>query len=138
MASRAGASAGSDNARSPNNGAKPAAISRAVGALMLAATGALHNVTALPESLLRYVGFLFIPYVLVVGWLGLREAVPRAAVWAVIACNVGWAIASVWLLSSGGVAPSTLGVAFVIVQAVAVVVFAELQFMGLRRSALPV
>ena len=112
-----------------------AAISGAVGALMLAATGLLHNITALPEPLLRYVGLLFIPYVLVVGWLGFREALPRGIVWTVIACNVGWAIGSVWLLTSGSIAPSTFGVAFVIVQAVAVVVFAELQFMGLRRSA---
>jgi len=114
-----------------------AGISGAVGALMLAATGMLYNITALPEPLLRYVGLVFIPYVLLVGWFGLRESLPRGAVWAVIACNVAWAIASVFLLTSGGIAPSTLGVAFVIVQAVAVVVFAELQFMGLRRSAVP-
>ncbi len=114
-----------------------AGISGAVGALMLAATGMLHNITALPEPLLRYVGLVFIPYVLLVGWFGLRESLPRGAVWAVIACNVARAIASILLLTSGGIAPSTLGVAFVIVQAVAVVVFAELQFMGLRCSVVP-
>ena len=114
-----------------------ATISGAMGALMLAATGLLHNITALPEPLLRYVGLLFIPYVLLVGWLGLREALPRGVVWTVIACNLAWAIGSIWLLTSGSIAPSMFGVAFVIVQAVAVVVFAEMQYMGLRRSAVP-
>ena len=104
---------------------------------MLAAAGLLHNITALPEPLLRYVGLLFIPYVLLVGWLGSREVLPRGVVLAVIACNLAWAIGSIWLLSSGSIAPSTFGVVFVIVQAVAVVVFAEMQFMGLRRSAVP-
>ncbi len=112
-----------------------AAISGALGALMLAATGMLHNITALPEPLLRYVGLVFIPYVLLVGWFGLRESLPREAVWAVIACNLGWAIASMLLLKSGRIAPSMSGVAFVIAQAVAVVVFAQLQFMGSRRGA---
>ena len=110
------------------------AISAAVGALMLAATGVFHSITALPEPLLRYVGLVFVPYVLVVGWLGLRETLARGAVWTVIACNLGWAIASMLLLTGGSIAPSTYGVAFVIAQAVAVVVFAELQFMGLQRS----
>ncbi len=113
-----------------------AAISGAVGALMLAAAGAMHSVTALPDPLLRHVGLIFIPYVLLVGWLGLRETLRRGVVWVVIACNVVWAIASILLLTSAGIALSNLGVAFVIVQAVAVVVFAELQFMGLRRSAM--
>ena len=81
-----------------------AAISGAVGALMLVATGVLHNITALPEPLLRYVGMLFIPYVLLVGWLGLRETLRRGAVWAVIAGNLGWSIASILLLTSGSLA----------------------------------
>lgn len=114
-----------------------AAISGAVGALMLAATGLWHDITALPEPLLRYSGLALIPYVLLVGWLGLREALPRGIVWAVIACNLAWAIGSIWLLTGGSIAPSTFGVAFMIVQAVAVVLFAEMQFMGLRRSAVP-
>lgn len=53
--------------------------------------------------------------------------------WAGIACNVLWAIACVLLLISGIVAPNSLGVAFVIVQTVAVLVFAELQLTALRR-----
>ena len=41
---------------------------------------------------------------------------------------------SIGLLVSGWVAPTALGYAFVIAQAIVVGVFAELQFVGLRRS----
>jgi hypothetical protein len=37
------------------------------------------------------------------------------------------------LLVSGSVTPNALGIAFVIVQAVVVAAFAELQFIGLRQ-----
>ena len=63
------------------------------------------------------------------------ETLAHDAVWAVVACNLGWAIASMLLLASRSIAPSAYGVAFVIAQAVAVVMFAELRFMGLRRNA---
>ena len=63
------------------------------------------------------------------------ETLAHGAVWAVIASNLGWAIASMLLLASRSTAPSTDGVAFVIAQAVAVVMFAELRFLSLRRSA---
>jgi hypothetical protein len=36
---------------------------------------------------------------------------------------------------SGGIAPTTLGVVFVLFQAVAVAGFADLQYVGLRKSA---
>jgi len=45
-------------------------------------------------------------------------------------------IDSALLLLSGWGQPSTLGVAFVIAQAVAVGIFAELQFIGQRRTTL--
>ena len=53
---------------------------------------------------------------------------------AIIALNVAWVAGSIGLLMSGIVAPTVLGYAFVIFQAVVVGVFAELQFIGLRRE----
>jgi hypothetical protein len=53
---------------------------------------------------------------------------------AIIALNVLWVAGSIGLLVSGWVAPTALGYAFVIAQAIVVGVFAELQFVGLRRS----
>jgi hypothetical protein len=60
----------------------------------------------------------------------------RGAVWAIIAANAVWALASVALLVSGWIAPNVLGVIFVAMQAAVVAVFGELQFIGLRRSAM--
>lgn len=110
-----------------------AAISGLMGALLLLTAVPLAALLRLPENLLFGVGVIFVPYVLVVAWLGRRPVLPRGAVWAVIACNVLWAIACVLPLMSGMVASNSLGVAFVIVQTVAVLVFAELRFTALRR-----
>ncbi|MGH2523467.1 MAG: hypothetical protein ACRDH2_13265, partial [Anaerolineales bacterium] len=59
--------------------------------------------------------------------------VPRPLVWGLVAGNLAWALGCVLLLLSGRVAPSLLGMAYVLVQAVTVGVLAELQFFGLRR-----
>jgi hypothetical protein len=52
----------------------------------------------------------------------------------VIAGNAVWTLASIALLFSGAVAPKLLGEAAVAMQAIAVGVLAELQFIGMRRS----
>ncbi len=57
----------------------------------------------------------------------------RGAIVAVIVANALWVVASIALLVSGEVAPTMLGYVFVIGQAVAVLGFAELQWVGLRR-----
>lgn len=111
-----------------------AAISGLMSLLLLLGAGPLAALLRLPEALLFGVGALFVPYVLVVAWMGLRSALPRGAVWAVIACNVLWAIDCAWLLMSGMVSPNALGVAFIVMQAVAVLLFAELQYMAVRRK----
>jgi len=53
----------------------------------------------------------------------------------VIAINAAWAIASIVLLLSGWGSPTLFGQALIVMQTIAVGVFAELQFIGLRRSA---
>ena len=67
--------------------------------------------------------------------LGLRRASPRLLVWLVIIGNALWALDSVLLLVSGWVAPTALGGAFVVAQALVVALLAELEYTGLRRSA---
>ncbi len=51
------------------------------------------------------------------------------------AMNILWAVDSALLLLTGWVAPTGLGLAFVLVQAGAVAVLAEAQYLGLRRMA---
>jgi hypothetical protein len=112
-----------------------AAASGATGLMMIAGAGLLDGLLGLPVALMREAGLLLVPYVAFVAYVGTRETISRPAVQATIAINVLWVAASVGLLMSGYVAPTALGYAFVIFQAVVVGVFAELQLIGLRRTA---
>jgi hypothetical protein len=110
-----------------------AVISGGTGILMAAAAGLVDGLLGLPAVLLREAGLLLLPFAALVGWLATRAQPPLGAVKAVIAANGAWVAGSLLLLVSGFVAPTMLGYAFVIAQAVVVAVFAELQVMGLRR-----
>lgn len=102
---------------------------------LVSGAGLFASLTNLPDTFLRNTGLVLVLYAALVGFLGTRNAMARAAVWAVIAVNAVWAIDSIILLASGWVSPNLLGQALIVMQAVAVGVFAELQFMGLRKSA---
>ena len=96
--------------------------------------GALAPLLALPEALLRETGLFLIAYTALVGWLGTRQTMPKVLVGIVIAGNIAWTVGSIALLFSGAVTPNLLGEALVAAQAIATGVFAELQYVGLRRS----
>jgi hypothetical protein len=87
----------------------------------------------LPEALLRETGLFLIAYAGLVGWLGTRQAAPRTLVLMVIAGNAAWTLGSA-LLFSGAVSPNLPGEIVVVAQAIATGVFAELQYVGLRKS----
>ncbi len=111
-----------------------AVASGATGLLMAAGSGALSGLLGLPQTLLLYAGLFLLPYAAIVGYVGTRPTVSRGAVWTIVAINALWVVESIVLLASGWVAPTTLGYAFVVFQAVVVFAFAELQFMGLRKT----
>lgn len=102
--------------------------------LLFGATG-LSALLGLPLALLLGAGAALLAFGVPVTWLSTRTQPRRAAVWAVIGVNIVWAVDSVLLLVSGYVAPTMLGQAFVLAQAVVAAVFAELQFIGWRRPA---
>ena len=104
----------------------------AVGLTLVA--GAFASLFSLPEALLRETGLFLIAYAALVGWLGTRESVPKPLVLLVIVGNAAWTLASIALLFSGAVSPNLLGEIMVVAQAIATGVFAELQYIGLRRS----
>ncbi|MDP1883472.1 MAG: hypothetical protein Q8K88_11415, partial [Bradyrhizobium sp.] len=88
----------------------------------------------LPQSLVLETGLFLIAYTALVGWLGTRQSMPKALVAIVIAGNAAWALGSIALMFSGWVSPNLLGYAFIAVHAISTGVFAELQYIGLRRS----
>jgi hypothetical protein len=97
--------------------------------------GAFAALLNLPEALLRESGWFLIAYTALVGWLGTRASVPKALVVFVVVGNAAWTLASIALLFSGAVSPNLLGELVVVAQAIATGVFAELQYIGMRRSA---
>ena len=111
-----------------------AIASGATGLMMIAGADLLTGLLGLPVPLMREAGLLLVPYVALVAYVGTRPVIPRGAVKVIIALNVAWVAGSIALLMSGAVAPTVLGYAFVIFQAVVVGAFAELQFIGLRRQ----
>jgi hypothetical protein len=113
-----------------------AVASGATGLLLIAGAGLLEGFLNIPAALAREAGLVLIPYVAFVATVGTRENIMRGAVWAIILANAVWALASVALLVSGWIAPNLLGIVFIAMQAAVVAVFGELQFVGLRRTAM--
>ena len=96
--------------------------------------GAFATLFNLPEALLRETGLFLIAYTALVGWLAARSAVPKPLVLLVVVGNAAWTAGSIVLLLSGAVSPNIGGELMVVAQAIATGVFAELQYVGLRKS----
>lgn len=115
-----------------------ALVSAAAGVAMSAGAGLLAPLLALPPGLLLGAGFTLFPWTAALLWLARQPAVPKAAVWTVIALNALWAIESAWVALGGEFRPSALGQGFIALQALTVIVLAELEWIGLRRGRAPV
>src|SRR6202166_2477981 len=111
-----------------------AVFSGASALLLTLGAGALALLLNLPEALLRETGLFLIAYAALVGWLGTRQSMPKALVLIVMAGNAAWTIGSIAPLFSGAVTSNLLREAVVAIQAIATGAFAELQYIGLRKS----
>jgi len=111
------------------------AVSGACGLSMVLGAATLQRVLGIPAALLASVGLGLLPFAVLLFYLSSRDRFSPSSVRALIAGNVLWVAASVTLLLSRWIEPTTLGSAFVIVQAVAVAVLAEMEYVGLRKSA---
>ena len=111
-----------------------AVVSGAAGLLMAGGAGPLQELLHVPAQLLLVAGMILIPYALELVLLTRRSLLSTPLVWAVIATNVAWALGSALILLTGIVHPNALGYAFLLVQAIAVAAFAEIQYVGLRKA----
>lgn len=112
-----------------------ALVSGAAAIILLGGAHMLSPLLEIPQSLLFWSSAALVPFVLMVLAVSRRQAVSRGMLLEIIAVNAAWVIASFGLLVSGFIAPNLLGIAFVSAQAIAVALFAELQYVGLRRQA---
>ena len=106
----------------------------ATGALQLGLADMLARLTGLPVPLLTGTGAFLLAYAALAAWMARRPIPPRRLIGLVVFGNLAWAAGAVALLASGLVAQTTLGVAWVLAQAVVVVVLAQLQWIGLRAT----
>jgi hypothetical protein len=108
--------------------------SAGMGAALVLGAGAVDGLLGMPAEFLRAVGASLLPFAALVAYVATRSMPTRAAVWAIIAANLIWVADSLLLVVTGWFAPTALGIAFIIAQAVFVGVIAELEYFGLRRS----
>jgi hypothetical protein len=106
----------------------------ATGAAMLLFATPLEALLGLPATLMTGAGLFLLGYAVVVAVLSRCRTLPRWAVWTIIVGNALWAIDCVALAFVGVFAPSALGIAFLLAQGAAVAGFAELQYVGMKRS----
>lgn len=104
----------------------------ACGLLQVAFPGSMRELLGLPAGLLVHTAEFLLVYSVVVAWLATRGQPPAFMVWLLVLGNAGWAVACVALLTAGGLAPTVLGKAYIVMQALTVAVLAELQYYALR------
>lgn len=112
-----------------------AVVSGAAALLMAGGASFLAPLLGLSSGLLFWAGIALVPFVVLLVTVSRRDETSRLLLVDIVAINALWVAGSILLLVSGWVEPTLLGYAFVIAQAAAVALFAELQYMGLKRSA---
>ncbi len=111
-----------------------AATCLACGLLLSAGGGFLQNLLGLPVSLMFYAGLSLFPFAAFLVYAATRKSISKTAIWAIIGINLLWTIDSFLLLASGYAAPTAFGYIFVIFQAIGVLIFADLEFIALRKA----
>ncbi|WP_144122435.1 hypothetical protein [Catellatospora sichuanensis] len=111
------------------------AIASGATGISLVAAGRLHaDLFGLPVALTLPIGLFLLAFAAFVGFTGTRREVDLRAAKAIILINVGWVLLSAAVVATGLVPLNALGTGYVIAQAVAVGILAELQFTGVRRT----
>lgn len=112
-----------------------ALVSGAVALLQLATAAWLGKLLQLPPALLLGTGLFLAGYTALLIVLARSRVIWSGLARFVALGNIGWAAGCAALIAAGLVTPGPLGVGFLLVQAVTVLVFAALQWMGLASSA---
>lgn len=106
----------------------------ALAALQLALPDVLSRLLMLPRGLLLETGAFLVAYVLLLVVMARSQRLWSWLVGTVVIGNGLWAVGCLALPTAGGVEPGALGVAYLAMQALAVLVFAAAQYLGMRQS----
>jgi hypothetical protein len=110
-----------------------AAVTAANGAAYLALAGPLEDLLGLEPSLLRPAGALLLVFAAAVWLVAGQRSIPRVPVLAVVAVNGLWVAGSLALAGFGWGSPETAGTVWVVLQALVVAAFAEVQALSRPR-----
>jgi hypothetical protein len=110
-----------------------AAASGALGVLSVAAAPALADLLGPGAGALRGIGAFLLVYAAGLVLLAGLRSIPRPAAWTVVVGNLAWA-AGTTVLAFAVHELTTFGTVVVLAQAAAVAAFADLQWVGLRRT----
>jgi hypothetical protein len=111
-----------------------AIISGVASVGMIAGSGLVAASFGLPSELLLWAGFACIPFAALIAFVLRGKTAPAGVIVAIIAINIAWVIASLFVAFGPMFAPTLIGKVFVVAQAATVALFAELQIIGLRRA----
>jgi hypothetical protein len=109
-------------------------VSALAGLLTLLLRPALTPLLGAPPDWIFGLGVFMLCYGVFIGWTAGRSQLATALVWTLVIGNGLWVVASVALAFSSWIEPTVWGQAVILAQAAAVAVFAELEYLGLRRS----
>lgn len=115
-----------------------AVASGAMGLLLAGAAPALDRPLGVPTGWLVGIGIFLVGYAAALARLATRTRIPTGPARTVVIGNAMWVAASVAVVLTGAFALTDLGTALVLAQAAAVLVFADLEYVGLRRTRTPV
>lgn len=111
-----------------------AASGATTAALQLALPRLLADELGLPMALLLETGLFLVALAALLAFLARSARVAAPLVWAIVTGNVAWSAACVLLWTTGAVAPTTLGIAFLLAQAAVVLALAVWEAIGLQAS----
>lgn len=109
-----------------------AASGLGMGLSHLALAEPLSGWTGIPAGWLQVAALVVFGAASLAAWLASRAGAPAGGVRLLAAGNFAWVAASLWLAFGAGLALTALGLAWVLAQALVVLVLAEFEWAGAR------
>lgn len=111
-----------------------AAASAGLGLVTLALSGRLDEWLGTPTAFTVGVGVFLLVWAAALGVLSRRPTIAASAVWTVIVLNVFWIAASLTVAFGGTFELTGWGTALYALQAAPVLLFIDLEYLGLRKA----